>query len=334
MLPSMSPDPGTAALLDLVGLTADDEDFYLRLLRSSGSSVRNLSEASGIPESVLEQELRRFADAGLVRVVDGLVRTVGPEMAFGPVLTAEAARVQDEAERLDVVRHTLPTLVAEHASSRERRERPVQAEVVEGGDFVEMFRGLCDQAEGDLCWLRPDQWQLSTAGDMNDLLRTLMEQGRSSRAIYPAGALEKAPDALRVRADLGEHVRLLDAVPSRMAMIVGAAVLLPEQWGVPTSRRLLVREPAVVDGFLALFDTWWDRSVSVPGLDEGSVTVGLQTRQLLLQQLAAGAKDENIARALGMSLRTVRRRVAELMDQLGVESRFQAGVEAVRRGWI
>jgi DNA-binding NarL/FixJ family response regulator len=55
---------------------------------------------------------------------------------------------------------------------------------------------------------------------------------------------------------------------------------------------------------------------------------------LLLLELAGGAKDEQIARALGMSVRTVRRRVADLMDELGADSRFQAGVEAVRRGWI
>jgi DNA-binding NarL/FixJ family response regulator len=40
-----------------------------------------------------------------------------------------------------------------------------------------------------------------------------------------------------------------------------------------------------------------------------------------------------IARSLGVSLRTVRRRIAELLAELGVESRFQAGAEAVRRGW-
>ena len=51
-------------------------------------------------------------------------------------------------------------------------------------------------------------------------------------------------------------------------------------------------------------------------------------------QLAAGAKDEQIARTLGISLRTVRRRVADLLIELGVDTRFQAGVEAVRRGWL
>ena len=57
-------------------------------------------------------------------------------------------------------------------------------------------------------------------------------------------------------------------------------------------------------------------------------------RGFLLQQLAAGAQDEQIARRLGVSLRTVRRRGADLMSELGAESRFQAGVEAAKRGWI
>ena len=50
--------------------------------------------------------------------------------------------------------------------------------------------------------------------------------------------------------------------------------------------------------------------------------------------LAGGAKDEQISRTLGISLRTVRRRIASLMAELGVDSRFQAGMEAVRRGWL
>jgi len=57
-------------------------------------------------------------------------------------------------------------------------------------------------------------------------------------------------------------------------------------------------------------------------------------RRFLLQELAAGARDEQIARSLGLSLRTVRRRVADLLIERGVDTRFQAGVEAVRRGWL
>ena len=70
----------------------------------------------------------------------------------------------------------------------------------------------------------------------------------------------------------------------------------------------------------------------MPSLDRGEARPDL--RRFLLQQLATGAQDEQIARTLGISLRTVRRRVSDVMTEVGADTRFQAGVEAARRGWI
>ena len=55
---------------------------------------------------------------------------------------------------------------------------------------------------------------------------------------------------------------------------------------------------------------------------------------LLLTLLGDGLKDEAVARALGVSVRTVRRMVAELMHRLDARSRFQAALLAQRRGWL
>ncbi|WP_238430957.1 LuxR C-terminal-related transcriptional regulator [Frankia nepalensis] len=55
---------------------------------------------------------------------------------------------------------------------------------------------------------------------------------------------------------------------------------------------------------------------------------------LLLRLLADGAKDEAAARSLGVSVRTVRRMVADLMRRLDARSRFQAGILAKHRGWL
>ena len=51
----------------------------------------------------------------------------------------------------------------------------------------------------------------------------------------------------------------------------------------------------------------------------------------LMTLLAAGFKDDAIARQLALSSRTVGRRVAELMETLGARTRFQAGIHAQRR---
>ena len=44
--------------------------------------------------------------------------------------------------------------------------------------------------------------------------------------------------------------------------------------------------------------------------------------------------DKIIARRLGISIRTAQKRVQQLMGRLGVDTRFQAGLQARTRGWL
>ncbi|HEV7963709.1 MAG TPA: helix-turn-helix transcriptional regulator [Actinoplanes sp.] len=54
----------------------------------------------------------------------------------------------------------------------------------------------------------------------------------------------------------------------------------------------------------------------------------------LLRLLALGVTDEAAARRMGVSVRTIRRHVSQLLDRLDAVSRFQAGVQAAQRGWL
>lgn len=56
--------------------------------------------------------------------------------------------------------------------------------------------------------------------------------------------------------------------------------------------------------------------------------------QPIIEQLLSGATDLTASQRLGLSPRTFSRRVAELLEHLAAESRFQAGVEAACRGWV
>lgn len=57
-------------------------------------------------------------------------------------------------------------------------------------------------------------------------------------------------------------------------------------------------------------------------------------QQLILRCLAEGETDRMIARRAGVTPRTVTRRIAEIYQELQVESRFQAGVVAHRLGLV
>ncbi|MGV9897775.1 helix-turn-helix domain-containing protein, partial [Streptomyces tendae] len=54
----------------------------------------------------------------------------------------------------------------------------------------------------------------------------------------------------------------------------------------------------------------------------------------LLRLLAGGATDEVAARELGISRRTLFRRLQVLMARLGAANRFQLALQAQRAGWL
>jgi DNA-binding NarL/FixJ family response regulator len=56
--------------------------------------------------------------------------------------------------------------------------------------------------------------------------------------------------------------------------------------------------------------------------------------QPILEQLLSGVTDATASRRLSMSPRTYSRRVAELLEYLGVATRFQGGAEITLRWWL
>ncbi|MBI5290675.1 MAG: response regulator transcription factor [Chloroflexi bacterium] len=62
---------------------------------------------------------------------------------------------------------------------------------------------------------------------------------------------------------------------------------------------------------------------------------GLTPEELqILEAIAGGASNKDVAERFFWSDATVKRRVQEIMEKLGASSRAQAIAEAVRRGWI
>jgi DNA-binding NarL/FixJ family response regulator len=55
---------------------------------------------------------------------------------------------------------------------------------------------------------------------------------------------------------------------------------------------------------------------------------------MLLRLLSEGMTQQEVARRLQLSARTISRRTAELKRNLGAASPLQAGLEAARRGWL
>lgn len=330
------PAPDHPRPLTALGLSPGQERLYRALLRVPSMSPESAAEILGAREGSPDyvDAVDDLVSRGLVlRAIDDLV-AAPPARALAQLVGAEHRRLEAQRERLAAVQDLLPELEAAHRAAREERTEHVEVHAIEPQQVVPTLQTIALETTGELRWLRPQHWVSGPAGDR--WVGQLLGDGRRSRAIYPARALEEAPGAVRRRAERGENVRVLGSVPGRLALVGDVAALVPRSYGPGDDVVLVVRQRALVDSLIWLFESLWERALVVPGLPGDGDPVGADegARRLLLEQLARGAKDEQIARTLGLSLRTVRRRVADLMDDLGAGSRFQAGVEAVRRGWI
>lgn len=327
------PTPESLTPLVLAGLRPEDEELYRVVLRNEGITKQQLGELTVSSPTEIDEAVDRFRAGGLVTVSGDALHPVAPADVLSPLAQARAQELLREFDLVDALRDLIPTLAVEQLSSGSGGRADVDVEALGAHDVYAVIRDLIAASSGDVLWFRPDQWRLERTADADAILPELLAAGRRSRAIYPAVVLEEAPQVVRRRAERGELIRIAASVPARMVIFGEEAVLVPDRWGENTGRRLVVREHFLVGALVALFDSAWERAIAVPGL-EGGAEDPQGERRLLLHQLTRGAKDEQIARALGVSLRTVRRRVADIMDELGATSRFQAGVEAVRRGWV
>jgi len=142
--------------------------------------------------------------------------------------------------------------------------------------------------------------------------------------------------------EAGEHLRVVDSVPLRL-VIADRQLALPPL--LPTRQdagggALLVHRSGLLDALLSLFDFVWRQATpfvaTADGVSEGTIhsseidEVDAQVLGLLL----AGLTDEAVGRQLGLSLRTVQRRVHRLMTVAGAGTRFQLGHAATARGWL
>jgi DNA-binding CsgD family transcriptional regulator len=335
-LPNVPSRRRRITVLSALGLDEDDERRYQQVLPMSGSPVVGVAAALGVPVDglgELDGPLAALLEREIASIDGGRLRVLPLAEAVAKAITREAAAAVVMRQRLDGLATSIPLLVA--AGSRPGPHEVedlggIDGEVSAGGDPLSLLTALIEQSKGDLLFLRPDTWAMPRESAISKVVGRAVASGRRSRAIYPVRAVREVPDMLQARVDEGEEVRVLDDLPTRLFVIGGSHAILPEPLGFADEPRLLVRQGALVTALTLLFELYWERSVALPEL-LGSRS---ERRTFLLRQLASGAKDEQIARNLGLGLRTVRRRVADLLIELGVDTRFQAGAEAVRRGWL
>ncbi|MFJ4922019.1 DNA-binding response regulator [Streptomyces sp. NPDC088725] len=152
------------------------------------------------------------------------------------------------------------------------------------------------------------------------------------RRIVPRDGLAGLPCPLPRQ--LTDRARQTEAIPFKMIVVDRLVAAVPIDLQLHDNGLLLIRDPVVVRALVRTHETWWESGEELPTVAVRSPGAVPEHLRLVLEALVAGLTDDAAATRLGMSSRTYSRRVGDLLAALGTTSRFRAGAEAARRGWV
>jgi hypothetical protein len=166
----------------------------------------------------------------------------------------------------------------------------------------------------------------------------LLSRGVSYRVLYGHRAVGQPGRVGDIRDGVtsGERARVGD-VPIKMS-IFDRTAFVPLVADGRFESALIIREPTLVAVLTALFEIYWERAVPLATYaaepDRPGPRAPVGAERDLLALLVSGLTDREIATQLSWTERRVRQHIQRMKSQLGVESRFQAGYQAVLRGWL
>ena len=327
------PSTTSVSPLETFGVGARGDRLYRTVLREGRTTTEKLAGLLGWESAEVETELSPLVELGLIAHSDELVFALSPHLALGRLGEMEARNVLDRERALANLRAAIPDYAAEERGADLVGSALQPVEVHAGPEVGAVVDALIRSTTGEVLLIHTVEWLDRPGWPKQDtLIAREAAGGRRVRSIYPTEALHRPQwlETVRIWAELGEDVRLLPTPPGRLMVFGVQAAVVPVEWGSSPARRVIVRTPGVVDALRVLFEALWRQGSPLPGTQAAADRQSIQ----VLKLLAAGAKDETIARQLGLSLRTVRRRIAEQIGELGATTRFQAGVEAARRKLI
>jgi len=316
------------------------------LVRQGAATAAQVAEVLDLSDVAVKELLADLQEVGLVSSVDSepiRYAPTPPDVGFAPLLLRGL-------EDLDQARGAVAQLTDEHRATTRRRDANQLVEVVTGTNAIrQQLRNLQLSTRSEILWFCR-AGHVAMASSDNDEEFAMLARDVSYRVIYEQALLEEPGmiDNLMLGIRAGEVARATPTLPVRMAISDRAIALCPlvsGRDGVTEPTAALVRDSNLLTALLALFDSYWaassplrvseDISTDTPGISLVSPTDPTSGEEReLLSLLVAGVSDKAIATRLGVSPRTVQRRISELMAQTRAQSRMQLAWQVARRGWL
>ncbi len=234
------------------------------------------------------------------------------------------------ARRAVVAGQTLDDLMAVW---RTARADEIGVEVLSGAAAVRQYRLSLTVAEREILALAIGPRAGAAVEPAPGVLEAL-ERGVRVKAVYHSRVFESdaALPVVELCIAAGERARVFPGVPVNLVIIDDIAMMNVSYDGDEPIHLACARNRRIVDSWKAIFDAFWRQAMPI---DARNIMAQVpQEFRDLVRLLSLGLTDRAIARELGVSERTIGRRVTRLQEHLGADTRFQLGLQIATRGWV
>jgi hypothetical protein len=313
-------------VLEILGLTAVEEAVYEALVHAPELTAEAVADAVTVAD--VGPTLQRLEVLELIRATEQGYVAEPPDIVLQRLLARQRTGLDDAAARV----RQLDQLYRDHRV--DHRDSPV--EVVPGADAVGRIYAMHRTGRQLVRAFETPPYAGPPAGqEYGDLGADGISRGVYYRIVYSREAVAEQgfPELLAGVAAGGEEARVVRDVPLRLTIFDDTAAVLPVHTGsLLTNGVLVVRAGALLDALIALFESVWAHAVPLeptgplPAAVDAESDAADAVDDVLVALLTAGMSDHAIARALGISVRTVGRRVQQVLTTLNATTRFQAGI--------
>lgn len=326
-------------MFEIEDLDADTRTVYATVVAGQPITLDQLSRASGVGGARLHEVTSRLESLGLV------ARAAGEEsrlVAAPPDIALEALLLSKE-EQLKQAWAWARRLAEDYRRSSIAADPARLVEIVVGRQAVfQRFQQMQRASRRQIRMIDKPPYATRdpdvNIGDERDLLN----RGVTWRVIYDSAGLDAFH---RLDGDIlstivaGEQARVLSSTPTKLMITDDRLGMIPLQVAPHSIDSIVVvHQSALLEALSELFEQLWLRAIPLAAPGEAaaaaSETEPTAADLLMLGMLTAGLPDERIAQRMGISLRTMQRRLSDLLYRLGATTRFQAGIRAATLGWI